>query len=113
MCDDISIYGLTEYEHDQNLKQFLQVATQEGLTLNSEKYKIKCQEISFFGNLYTHTRLKPDPAKVQDLQEMSEPCNKTEVQQFLGMMTYLSHFIKDFSHKTAVLHDLLHKCSKT
>ncbi|CAE1261906.1 unnamed protein product [Acanthosepion pharaonis] len=111
IADDITIYGSAEHEHDENLKRFMEVTTQEGLTLNLKKCKIKRREISFFGNLYTHTGLKLDPTKVRDLQEMSELCNKTELQQFLGVITYLSCFIKDFSSKTTVLHDLLHKDS--
>ncbi|PIK33582.1 hypothetical protein BSL78_29605 [Apostichopus japonicus] len=38
---------------------------------------------------------------------MTPPSNKTELQQFLGMMTYLSSFVKDFSSKTSTLRDLL------
>ena len=112
IADDIVVHGLTEDEHDENLKRFMEVATQEGLTLNSSKCEIKRQEISFFGNIYTSNGMKPDPAKVQDLKQMSDPRDKTELQQFLGLMTYLSRFIKDFSSKTAVLRDLLHKDSE-
>ena len=56
--------------------------------------------------------MKPDRAKVQDIKLMSEPRDKTEVQQFPGLMTYLSRFIKDFSSKNAVLSYLLHNDSE-
>ena len=56
--------------------------------------------------------MKPDSGKIQDLRQISEATDKTELQQFLGLMAYLSRFIKDFSSKTAVLRDLLHKDSE-
>ena len=43
---------------------------------------------------------------------MQEPQNKSELQQFLGCITYLSRFIPNFSDKTAVLRDLLKKDSE-
>ena len=109
IADDIVICGADEEEHDRNLVQFMEVISKHGLTLNSKKCHIKCSEISFFGNVYTNEGMKPDPKKVDDLKQMQEPSNKSELQQFLGCMTYLSRFIPNFSDKTTVLRELLKK----
>jgi hypothetical protein len=112
IADDVAIFGATEEEHDRNLLQFMEVAAKHGLALNSAKCEIKQKQITFFGNTYSSDGLKPDPQKVKDLQQMPQPKDKTELQQFLGFITYLSRFIKDFSSKTALLRDLLNKDSE-
>ena len=109
IADDIVIYGENEAEHDQCLRSFMDTAKQNGLVLNSSKCEIKKDQISFFGNIYTSQGIKPDPQKVNDINALPEPQDKTELQQFLGMLTYLSSFIKDFSSKSSVLRDLLKK----
>ena len=112
IADDIVICGETEKQHDKNLLHFMKVAAENGLTLNSKKCHIKQNEICFFGNIYTKEGIKPDPTKVNDIQKMPEPKNVTELQQFLGCVTYLSRFIPNFSDKTAILRELLKKESE-
>ncbi|XP_072169003.1 uncharacterized protein [Diadema setosum] len=109
IADDIVVYGATEAEHDRNLLHLMNAAKKHGLTFNSSKCNIKQNRVTFFGNVYTKDGIKPDPKKVSDLQSLPAPTCKTELQQFLGMMTYLSPFIKDFSTKSAELRDLLKK----
>ncbi|PIK52013.1 hypothetical protein BSL78_11086 [Apostichopus japonicus] len=109
IADDIVIFGRTSEEHDQNLMNLMNTAAQQGLTLNSSKCAIKQTSVDFFGNRYSREGMKPDPKKVADLRTMQTPRNKLELQHFLGLMTYLSHFIHDFSSKAAVLRDLLRK----
>ena len=109
IADDIVVYGSSETEHDKNLLNFLQVASAHGLTLNSKKCIIKAKEIAFFGNTYSAEGVKPDPQKIQDLTTMPAPLNKTELQSFMGFLTYLSPFIANFSERTSTLRDLLKK----
>ena len=42
-------------------------AAETGLVFNSEKNFIKQTSISFVGNIYPPTGIKPDPAKVYDI----------------------------------------------
>ncbi|XP_030851766.1 uncharacterized protein K02A2.6-like [Strongylocentrotus purpuratus] len=109
IADDIVVFGRTVEEHDRNLLNFMQVAAKRGLTLNSNKCHIRQTSINFFGNRYSKDGIQPDPQKVADLAGMPIPSTKAELQHFLGFITYLSHFIPDFSTKTAVLRDLLKK----
>ena len=111
IADDFVVYGATEVEHDRNLLQFMDVAKQHGLALNSAKCDIKCNKVSFFGQLYTSEGIKPYPQKVKDLREMPVPATKAELQHFFGFIMYLSRFVKEFSAKSAVLRDLLHQDS--
>ena len=96
-CETLNVVTL----HDQCLRSFMNTAKQNGLVLNSSiRLKIKCHFLAIS---------IPDPQKVNDIIALPERQDKTELQQFLGMLTYLSSFIKDFSSKSSVLRDLLKK----
>ena len=51
----------------------MDVAKQHGLVLNSNMCNIKCNQISFFGQLYSSEDIKPDLQKVKDHKAMPEP----------------------------------------
>lgn len=69
IADDIVVYGKDEEEHDRNLTALMERAAEAGMVVNSDKCIIKQNNISFFGNMYTDSGIKPDPAKIRDIQE--------------------------------------------
>ena len=109
ITDDVCVHGKDVHEHDDNLRRLMERAKQCGLVFNSEKCDIRKNEISFFGNIYSKDGIRPDPAKIQGIQSMSVPENKEDLQRFLGMMTYLSTFIPNFSKESQPLRVLLKK----
>ena len=54
----------------------------------------------------------PDPKKVDAIHEMPPPENQSQLQQFLGMVMYLSPFIPSLSTHTSSLGELLKKDSR-
>ena len=109
ITDDVCVHGKDEEEHDRNLKLLMDRAKETGLVFNSDKCTIRQPEISFFGNIYSKDGIRPDPAKVHDIQNMPVPQDKEDLQRFLGMMTYLATFIPNFSEESQPLRDLLKK----
>ena len=109
ISDDVTVYGETEEQHDQRLAHFMQIARKEGLMLNSSKCTIKATSINFFGRTYTSKGVMPDAAKVEDITNMPTPHDKQELQKFIGMATFLSNHVANFSARTATLRDLLKK----
>ena len=107
IADDIGVAGINDEDHDQKLRNFMDRAKSYGLCLNAGKCDIAKPQISFFGNIYSKDGLKPDPAKVKDLQSMPSPKTKEDLQRFLGLMTYLSSYIPNFSKKCESLRALL------
>ena len=75
--DDICVYGKDTTEHDKNLLKFMQTAQDHGLVFNSNKCSIHQPQISFYGAIFTVQGMKPDPAKVQALQDLPAPKPKT------------------------------------
>ena len=107
--DDVIIYGYTREDHDANLINFLNVCQMEGLCLSSKKLELRRDRVSFFGAIYSREVVKPDPKKIQGIEEMTAPETKQQLQSFLGMVTYMGNFIPHLSHHTELLRQLLKK----
>ena len=64
------------------------------LVFNPQKTHVKAQAVNFFGCLYDANILHPDPGKVDAVHAItSTHQHVTELQEFLGLVTYLSPFI--------------------
>ena len=109
IADDIACFGATEAEHDANLLNLMDQARKNGLVFNSSKCDIKRSEIAYFGMVFGVNGMKPDEAKVTDLKAMPAPTNKKELQEFLGLITYLSPFIRNLSAHAEPVRKLLCK----
>ena len=109
ITNDITIHGCSEAEHDAHLWNVMQVARKYGVVLNPQKMHVKAPAINFFGCLYDAKGVHPDPEKVDAVHALPAPMNVTELQEFLGMVTYLSPFIHGLSTLTAPLQELLRK----
>ena len=111
--DDTLIFGVGDSEkdaltdHDQKLKTLLQRCRDKGIKLNKEKLKLQRSEVTFMGHSISSDGLKPDPAKIQGIQEMPSPTCKQDVNRLLRMVNYLQRFAPKLSEITAPLRDLL------
>ena len=66
----------------------------------------------FFGNIYSDQGMRPDPMKVQAIQDIKVPENMQQLQSFLGLITYLSPYFPNLSKHTTPLRKLLQKESE-
>ena len=107
IADDIIVFGDSQQSHDKNLHALMKVAAKSGLKFNSSKCTINQKRVAFFGMVYDEHGVHPDPSKVRAVKSMPVPSNKTQLQEFLGMVTYLSPFIPNLSSRTSDLRDLL------
>ena len=87
----------------------MQIACKYDLVFNPWKTHVKAQAINFFGCLYNANGVHPDLGKVNVIHTLPAPTNITELQEFLGLVTYQSPFIPGLSTLTATLHELLKK----
>ena len=103
ITDDITVHGCTEAEHDACLQDLMQIACKYNLVFNPQKTHVKAQAINFFGCLYNANGIHPDCGKVNAVHALPAPTSVTELQEFLGLVTYLSPFIPGLSTLTAPL----------
>ena len=109
IADDITVHGHTKAEHDAHLQDLMWIAHKYDLVFNPQKTHMKAQAVNFFGCLYDANGIHPDPGKVDAVHALPAPTNVTELQEFLGLVTYQSPFIPGLSTLTAPLWELLKK----
>ena len=112
IADDILIHGATYEEHNKALKECLQRLELHGLTLNLDKCRFLKTHLEFFGLLFSHDGVRPDPKKISAFNNTTTPTTAGEVRSLLGMANYSSHFISNFATITEPLRRLTHKEAK-
>jgi len=109
IADDVIVFGASEKDHDKNLLKLMEVAKQFGLVFNSDKCEIKKDKVKFFGTIYDKDGAHPDPDKVEAIKTLPAPKSTTQLQQFLGLVTYMSPYIPNLADRSAPLRDMLKK----
>ena len=107
IADDICVFGKDAAEHDIRLRALMERAREQGLVFNPEKCAVGLSEVAFFGNVYSAAGVSPDPEKVTAIKSIKRPEDKQQLQSFLGLCTYLSAFIPNFSDRTHHLRQML------
>ena len=107
--DGITIHGHNEAEHDAHPQNLMWIAHKYNLVFNPQKTHVKAQAVNFFSCLYNASSVHLDLGKVDAVHALPVPTNITELQEFLGLITYLSPFIPGLSTLTTPLHELLKK----
>lgn len=90
IADDIVIYGNDLADHDAKLKAVVECARETGLRFNADKCKIRSSEIPFFGHIISASGLRPDPQKVQAINNRNPSTSLADLETFLGMTQFLS-----------------------
>ena len=100
------LYWSGAWCHLQNL---MHVTHKYGLVFNPQKTHVKAPAVNFFGCPYDADGVHPDLDKVNAVHALPMPTNVTKLQEFLGMVTYLSSFMPGLSTLTTPLCELLKK----
>ncbi|BES99282.1 Hypothetical Protein NTJ_12100 [Nesidiocoris tenuis] len=105
--DDIICHGVSREECMKNLIACLERLQQCDLHLNRSKCSFFKESIDYLGHRISYNKIEKCPAKVQAVAQLPRPRNVDEVRRFLGLVTYYSKFIPDFSTKSYPLRRLL------
>ena len=96
-------------DHDVKVHALMCRCREKNTTLNADKVKLCCNEVTFMGHLLTDEGLKPDPDKVRAILEMPEPTDVTTVRRLIGFVNYLQRFLPNLSEVCEPLRNLTHK----
>ena len=105
--DDIMVHGTTMAGHDHALEATQQALKSAGLTLNPGKCRCRQTTVKYLGYVISGVGVDADPAKVEAVTNLPEPDTVAELRRTLGMFTYISRFLPDFSTIAAPLRSLL------
>lgn len=107
--DDIIIHSRTWTEHLEHLSQLLRCFQAAELKVNPKKSKLGFTKLEYLSYKVGGSCLRPQTRKLEAIKQATLPCTKKQLRQFLGMVGYYSHFIKDFATHAAPLTDRLGK----
>jgi len=107
--DDILIHSNNIQVHAQHLKVVFQRLLNAELTLRGTKCHIGLPSMHYLGHIFSDKGMSPDPSKVQDITDWPIPTNPAEIRQFLGLTSYYSHYIFNFSNIAGPLYALTQK----
>ncbi|UYV77938.1 K02A2.6-like [Cordylochernes scorpioides] len=110
--DDILITGKNDQDHLKNLECVLQRIQEAGLKLRKDKCSFLAPSLEYLGHKIAKEGLQPLPSKVEAIQAYPSPTSLTELQAFLGLLTYYSRFIPNMSSTLVPLYNLLKKEQK-
>lgn len=107
--DDLCIAGDSKDEVDQILKNVLERARKYNIRFNFDKLQYCVNEVKYLGVIFNKSGMSPDPEKTKSIKTLSNPTNKNELQQLLGLINYLRNFIPNLAELTTPFRELLKK----
>jgi hypothetical protein len=113
--DDILVIGKgapreeAKRDHDVKVHALMRRCREKNTTLNADKVKLSCNEVTFMGHLLTDEGLKHDPDKVRAILEMPKPTDVAAVRRLIGFVNYLQIFLPNLSGVCEPLRKLTRK----
>lgn len=107
--DDILIFSRTPEEHEQHVRQVLDLLRKHKLYAKLSKCELFQSKVEFLGHVVDANGLHMMQEKVKAIREWPRLQTVAEVQSFLGTVGYYRRFIRMFSQIAAPLSQLLQK----
>jgi len=86
--DDIEVHSKNWSQHISDIDAFLNVMRKAGLKLNLKKTTFAQSEVKMVEHYVSSGKHRPDPEKLNVIQNLTCPRTKTELRRALGMMGY-------------------------
>ena len=98
--DNITICGRDDQaHHDENLEKFMEAAKKRNLVFNEGKCVFSTRTISILGSVVSMGEIRRDLERLKPLRELPPPENSKSQKRVVGLFSYYSQWIKDFSKK--------------
>ena len=104
--DDIIVQGSDFEDHVINLEKVLLRLQEAQLTLKLSKCEFFKNSVKYLGHIISSEGLKPQPEKVDAINEIALPKTVKELQSFLGMTNYYRKFIRSYADIASPLNKL-------
>ena len=95
--DNITVGGEDQKSHDENLSALKKAAKIDNFTFNEDKCQYNRTQIQLLGHLVGNGVIKPDPERIAAINDLPEPTTKKELQRILGLFSYYSKWVSNFS----------------
>ena len=105
--DDILIYSQDAQQHEEHMRQVLQVLREQKLFCRKEKCSFGMGEVEYLGHTAGPKGVRMDDRKVEAIQHWPTPTGKKDLRSFLGLACYYRRFIEKCAHRVAPMSELL------
>ena len=110
--DDIFVGSSSFDEHLEHLRKVFTALRNAGFTIRLEKCRFLRESVRFLGYVLDSGGWRPDPERIQGLQDFPTPRNVAAVQAFIGLANFDRAFVPNFSERLEPLTQLLRKNTK-
>ena len=107
--DDILVVSNTFEDHLSHLSEVLMRLRRAGLRLKPKKCLLLREEVPYLGHVLSASGIRPNPAKIETVQNFPTPTDVTKLRQFLGLAPYYRRFTCGFARIAHPLHRLTKK----
>ena len=105
--DDIIVHTNANVdEHLSHVYKVFDLLKKAGLRIKPAKMAIAQTEIDFLGAIVDRSGVRVNQKRCEKVQNYPTPRDKTELKRFLGMVSFVRRFIKDFAHIAQPLTDM-------
>ena len=101
--DNVTICGMDQQDHDEQLAKFLDAAKRKNVTYNEEECVFSVRKLHILGSVVENGEIKPDPERLRPLRELPMPHDPKSLKRIVGLFAYYSKWIPNFSDKVAPL----------
>jgi hypothetical protein len=110
--DDIIVYGNTEDEYIENLRQVFNRLVKFGVTLNPNKCRFGLEEVEYVGHTINSQGMSFSEEKRGEVLDFPLPTTHKELKSFLGLANYFRDHVKNHSMITQPLQGMVSNYSK-
>ena len=107
--DDLICFHSDFPRHLKGIERVLTMVRNAGFKLSGKKCQFATKTVKFLGHIINQDGIRPQPEKLEIIQNWPTPQNEAELRQFLGVCSFWRKFVKDFSKIAVPLHNLLNK----
>src|SRR6195952_3899516 len=104
--DDILIYSDTEEDHLKHISMVCDKLKEARFYASRKKSEIFAKSMDVLGHIIDEEGLKASPEMIARIEAWTTPKNKKQLQEFLGVVNYISQFIPHLASITAPLTSL-------
>ncbi|GKA15963.1 putative reverse transcriptase domain-containing protein [Tanacetum coccineum] len=107
--DGILIYSKNKKEHEEHLKEVLELLKKKKLYAKFSKCEFWIPKVQFLGHVIDSQGIHVDPTKIESIKDWESPKTPTEIRQFLGLASAPILALLEGSEDFIVYCDASHK----
>ena len=91
--DDVFMQSETEDEMFIILEHYYQILKNENMKAAPDKSRFFLTRVKFLGHIIERNNIAPLESRIDAIQKLQPPTNRKKIQEFLGMLNFLSKYV--------------------